>query len=286
MRWADMDLLGHVNNVVYVDYLQEARVDMLRVHARREATGELAEGLVVVRHAVHYLAPLAFRFKPVKIECWVTDVRAASFTMAYEVFHDEPGIAGGRRVYARATTVLTPFLFDSERPRRLSADEREALTSFAEAAPVWAGDGRALSGSSRRDEVGHYPVHVRFSDVDVYGHVNNVKYFEYFMEARILFTARLWKGLSDDGPPASMVVAQTDVDYKVPILFRPEPYDAWSWLSRVGRRSMVIESEICDGERLLSRARVAMVFVDPVTQQAAAPPPEVRERLLAAPGVA
>ena len=34
MRWADMDLLGHVNNVIYVDYLQEARVDMLRVHAR------------------------------------------------------------------------------------------------------------------------------------------------------------------------------------------------------------------------------------------------------------
>ena len=33
MRWADMDSLGHVNNVTYVDYLQEARVDMLRVHA-------------------------------------------------------------------------------------------------------------------------------------------------------------------------------------------------------------------------------------------------------------
>ena len=32
MRWADIDLLGHVNNVVYVDYLQEARVDMLRTH--------------------------------------------------------------------------------------------------------------------------------------------------------------------------------------------------------------------------------------------------------------
>ena len=33
MRWADMDLLGHINNVVYVDYLQEARVDMLRTHS-------------------------------------------------------------------------------------------------------------------------------------------------------------------------------------------------------------------------------------------------------------
>ena len=32
-----------------------------------------------------------------------------------------------------------------------------------------------------------YECHVRFSDVDVYGHVNNVKYFEYYQEARIAF---------------------------------------------------------------------------------------------------
>ncbi len=30
MRWADLDLLGHVNNVAHVDVLQEARIDMLR----------------------------------------------------------------------------------------------------------------------------------------------------------------------------------------------------------------------------------------------------------------
>ena len=284
MRWADMDLQGHVNNVIYVDYLQEARVDMLRVHAKREATGDLAEALVVVRHEVHYRAPLTYRFQPVSIECWVTDIRAASFTMAYEVFHDQPGEPDGRRVYLRATTVLTPFIFESERPRRLSDGERSALTTYLEESPTWA-DPLRLTGEVRRDKVGHYPVHVRFSDVDVYGHVNNVKYFEYFMEARILFTARLWKGLTDDGPPVTVVTARSDVDYKLPILFRPEPYDAWSWLRHVGERSMVVESGIYDGDRLLSRARVAMVFVDPATSRPEAPPPEVRERLLAAPGL-
>ena len=54
MRWADMDLLGHVNNVTYVDYLQEARVDMLRVHAPARGGEELAEGVVVVRHEVEF----------------------------------------------------------------------------------------------------------------------------------------------------------------------------------------------------------------------------------------
>ena len=89
MRWADLDMLGHVNNVVYVDYLQEARVDLLRVHGASGSGEALTEGVVVVRHEVSYLAPLVFRFRPVKIECWVTEIRAATFTMAYEVFHDD-----------------------------------------------------------------------------------------------------------------------------------------------------------------------------------------------------
>ena len=274
MRWADMDLLGHVNNVVYVDYLQEARVDMLRTHGPAAQTGELAEGVVVVRHEVHFLAPLKFRFRPVSIESWVTEIRAASFTLAYEIFHETDE---GRRVYLRATTVLTPYVFSTERPRRLTAEEKSALETFLEPRE---GQRRTPSGPPRRDKLGHYPVHVRFSDVDVYGHVNNVKYFEYFMEARILMTARLWKGVPEGTPEPSMVVAQTDVDYKLPILFRPEPYDAWSWISRVGERSMTIESEICDGDTVLSRARVAMVFFDPATGTATPPPAAYRERLL------
>ena len=42
-----------------------------------------------------------------------------------------------------------------------------------------------------------YDCHVRFSDVDVYGHVNNVKYFEYFQEARIAFILSLDEPLFD-----------------------------------------------------------------------------------------
>ncbi len=276
MRWADMDLLGHVNNVVYVDYLQEARVDMLRTHGPARQTGELAEGVVVVRHEVQFLAPLTFRFRPVRIECWVTEIRAATFTMAYEIFHDTDD---GRRVYARARTVLTPYVFAEERPRRLSPEERAALEVFLD---EYDGPAATPIASPRHDKLGHYPVHVRFSDVDVYGHVNNVKYFEYFMEARILMTARLWKGVPPGTPEPVMVVAQTDVDYKLPILFRAEPYDSWSQISHVGRRSMTIESEICDGDRVLSRARVAMVFFDQQTAQSAPPPDAYRERLVAA----
>jgi acyl-CoA thioester hydrolase len=130
VRWADMDSLGHVNNVTYVDYLQESRVDMLRVHAPARGGEELAEGVVVVRHEVEFLAPLVFRFDPVRIESWVTRIRAASFTMAYEILDEKPD--GSRTVYLRARSVLTPYLFTEERPRRIREEERAVLEGFLE----------------------------------------------------------------------------------------------------------------------------------------------------------
>lgn len=274
MRWADLDLLGHVNNVVYVDYLQEARVDLFRANGANridDPDDGLAEAAVVVRHEVSYLAPLNFGNRPVSIDCWVTEIRVASFTLAYELFHERDG---ERVVYARAKTVLTPYVFATERPRRISDRERETLGAYLE--PEEKAPRTALP-ATRPDAATRYPVQVRFSDVDVYGHVNNVKYFEYLQEARIRLIGEVWQGLD----PISIVVAQTDVDYKVPILFREEPYDAWSWVARVGSRSATIESLIVDGETVLARARVTIVFFDQATQRSTAPPEPYLDRLRA-----
>src|SRR3954449_10790545 len=158
LRWADMDLLGHVNNVTYVDYLQEARVDMLRVHPPAVGGEALAEGVVVVRHEVQYVAPLVFRMAPVNVEVWATEIRAASFTLAYEVFDED---AEGRRVYLRARSVLTPYVFDTQRPRRLTEQERAVLARFLET-----GDSPLATtveiGQSPQDSSHTYECAVRF----------------------------------------------------------------------------------------------------------------------------
>ncbi|WP_435742419.1 acyl-CoA thioesterase [Nocardioides sp. SYSU DS0663] len=276
LRWGDMDLLGHVNNVVYVDYLQEARVDMLRTHGRSTATGDLAEGVVVVRTEITYRAPLEFRFRPVQVECWVTEIRAASFTIAYELFQEDA--EGRRTVYARATTLLTPYVFEHERPRRLTAEEKRTLEDYLEPAePV-----SAPVVAPRRERVGRYEVQVRFSDVDVFRHVNNVKYFEYFQEARILYFARLWRDAPLEIPRPTLVVAHKQVEYKVPLVHRTEPYEAWSWISRVGTTSFDVQSDLCDGETVLARATTTIVVFDPETQRATRPLPVFREALLSA----
>lgn len=129
-----------------------------------------------------------------------------------------------------------------------------------------------------------YDCHVRFSDVDVYGHVNNVKYFEYYQEARIAFIQSLDEPLLDPSAESTLrqVVARIDVDYKRPILFRSDPYTIESWVSRVGNSSFDLRAEIKDGDTVLSRADAVLVTFDLKTQAARKLSGTEREQLEAA----
>ncbi|MER5474692.1 thioesterase family protein [Streptomyces sp. NPDC002935] len=118
LRWADMDAYGHVNNVVFLRYLEEARIDFL---FRPEK--DFKQGSVVARHEIDYKRQLVHRHAPVDIELWVTQIRAASFTINYEVKDPD-------QVYVTASTVIVPFDFEQQRPRRITAEERDFLESF------------------------------------------------------------------------------------------------------------------------------------------------------------
>jgi acyl-CoA thioester hydrolase len=119
-----MDALGHVNNGRYVDYLQDARVDFLFRTAAELGADALETGLLVARHEVQYRAPLVFRPEPVRIELWISEIRAASFTVDYEILDAEPE----RRTYVEARTKLVPFDFTANRLRRITPVEKAALT--------------------------------------------------------------------------------------------------------------------------------------------------------------
>lgn len=113
-----MDAYGHVNNVVFLRYLEEARIDFL---FRPEK--DFKQGSVVARHEIDYKRQLVHRHTPVAIELWVTEIRAASFTIAYEVKDED-------LVYVRASTVIVPFDFETQRPRRITSEEREFLEGY------------------------------------------------------------------------------------------------------------------------------------------------------------
>ena len=129
-RWADMDAYGHVNNVTWLEYLQEARVDMFHAYMSDPGGGLLVEGVVVARAVIDYKRPLVFRPDPVRIEMWVSRVSAASFTLDYEVL--DRADDGAATVYVVAQTVLVPVTLGESRPRRLRPQEREVLAGLGD----------------------------------------------------------------------------------------------------------------------------------------------------------
>ncbi|ONK14226.1 thioesterase family protein [Streptomyces sp. MP131-18] len=123
LRWSDMDSFGHVNNVVFLRYLEEARIDFMFRLARQAASGAFTGGSVVARHEIDYLRPLVHRHEPLTVETWITKIGGASATVAYEIKDDET-------LYARAATVVVPYDLERARPRRLSAEERTFLEVY------------------------------------------------------------------------------------------------------------------------------------------------------------
>ena len=245
-----------ISNVAFVDYLQEARLDLLR-HHHTSPTPQPGEGLVVVSTVVEYLAPLRMSQAPLSVAVWPTEVRAASFTVGYELFTGTPDAP---LVHGRATTTLTPYVFAAERPRRLSAEERGWLRPAVEPSPL---SGRALAGGGPAwgPDVVERPVLVRFSDIDLLGHVNNLRYLDYAQIAQVDLLVGVFQEAGVNGS-VTTVIARSEIDYLGQMNLRAEPYAVRSRVVDAGDSSVTFEQEIRDGDRVMARSRMVEVNID------------------------
>ncbi|HEY5201699.1 MAG TPA: thioesterase family protein [Acidothermaceae bacterium] len=127
VRWDDMDAFGHVNNVTFLTYMQEARTGMLFAGEAAEHIPDLIKGVVVARHEIDYRRPLEWRPEPIEVDVWTGEVKSASFVLRYEMRDQIADV-----VLAEAMTVLVPFDLDAGRPRRVSQAERDFLSRYLE----------------------------------------------------------------------------------------------------------------------------------------------------------
>lgn len=124
MRWADMDVFGHVNNTVYLAYLEQARIDVFWTKATGTGIDGLATGIVVAAHEITYKLPIVYSPQPLRIDLWVSRIKAASYTCDYEIWDE----SGAKPVLASvASSLLVPYDIKAARLRRLTPAEREFL---------------------------------------------------------------------------------------------------------------------------------------------------------------
>lgn len=229
VRWGDLDAQGHVNNGAFVDYLQEARVHFLLAGPPAIAA-LLDSGVLVVSHQVEYLRPVGLT-DAVQIELWVDAVGGSRFVIGYD-------LRDGVELAARARTALVPFDLAGLALRRLTTEERGWLRDrLAPAVPL-----RAPADPGVRGRELLVPLPVRWSDLDSYGHVNNVKFYDYVQQARIALIDETVGWSPDD----VWLVARQDVHYRAPLDFRTDPYAVATWVTAVGNRSFTLAAEIRD----------------------------------------
>lgn len=116
VQLADLDERKHVNNVVYLRWVQEVATRHWETLASAEQLATIA--WVALRHEVDYLAP-AFLDDEISLRTWV----GSAERLAFERF-TEMRRTGDDRLLARARTLWCPVDPQSGRPRRVSSEVR------------------------------------------------------------------------------------------------------------------------------------------------------------------
>ncbi|HYZ18716.1 MAG TPA: thioesterase family protein [Gaiellaceae bacterium] len=115
VRFRDVDALGHVNNAVFLTYLEEARIGFL------QPIGAEASGMILARVEIDFRAPLRMGDE-LEIGVRPVGVGTKSFELAYQVRARET-------VAAEAKTVLVSFDYETGRPVEVPQAWREVLAA-------------------------------------------------------------------------------------------------------------------------------------------------------------
>jgi acyl-CoA thioester hydrolase len=121
--------------------------------------------------------------------------------------------------------------------------------------------------------------HVRWDDLDGFGHVNNASYLTYIQEARANFTWYSRKEAGLEPVFSDMVVGRAEVDFIVPIYEGGFDLDVAIWVAKIGNSSFDLVYELSSPLGLHARGRTVQVAVSMETKKSRPLTQEEREFL-------
>ena len=99
VRYRDLDPQGHVNNAVYLTYLESARIGYYQQVGIYHPDQTLLTGMVVVRNEIDYLAPIQLGMKlRVGLRAARLGTKSITFDFQMESESDGTPIARGKSV--------------------------------------------------------------------------------------------------------------------------------------------------------------------------------------------
>ena len=125
------------------------------------------------------------------------------------------------------------------------------------------------------------PIHVRFSDMDAFGHVNNAVYLTYFEIAR----ANFWRNIINwDWNKIGVILRRSEIDYIKPITL-DDVVKCYVRTSRVGNSSFDVEYVIVhtkdDKEEICTTGKTVCISYDYTQRKSSPIPVEYRKKMIA-----
>jgi acyl-CoA thioester hydrolase len=102
-----------------------------------------------------------------------------------------------------------------------------------------------------------HDVHMRWSDMDAYRHINNSAYLQYLEQARVAMFFHRQEGFS-----SGTVIARHEIDYLRPVVYDPRPLQLELWIEKVSGAQFTVRYEVFDHDRLAARAATLCVTFD------------------------
>jgi acyl-CoA thioester hydrolase len=127
VEFRDIDAAGHVNNAVYLTYLETARIRYLIEVLGAEFADEIA--LILARIAVDFRSPAQFA-EMLEIGARVTRLGTTSFDMEHEVR------GGDGRLVLEASSVLVAYDYEANAPMSIPERWRTRLDAYEERSPL------------------------------------------------------------------------------------------------------------------------------------------------------
>lgn len=123
IRFSDCDMMGHVNNAVYLSYIEMARIHYFTFLFGPDRDWK-RNGILVRKNEIEYIKPVLFRDEAY-IKSFITHIGNSSFVMAYELYV-------GEKIYTKAQSVLVYFNSETQKSTPIPEEFKIQLEKLIE----------------------------------------------------------------------------------------------------------------------------------------------------------
>ena len=124
VAWGEMDAFAHVNNTVFVRWIESARIVYFDRVGMLERMRQDGVGPIQARTEIDYLRPVVWPDR-VRVEVSVTRIGGKSFVMTYRIWSEAQ-----EAEVARAETVIVMFDYRANRSVPVSDELRRRIEAL------------------------------------------------------------------------------------------------------------------------------------------------------------